>query len=173
MDLGAFHDAIGPWLTGVGLLLLLVAALHDVALRSVPNWLALALLAVGLALRLADGGGALIWGGLAAFAILLITFIFWRLEWMGGGDVKLLTAAALFVKPMLIPMLISGTAIAGGVLALIYLVASFVVKRPLGGKPKTKLGRLLRCEQWRLHRRGPLPYAAAIAAGGFIATLHA
>jgi prepilin peptidase CpaA len=157
-------------LSGIGVLAF--SALHDFAVRTVPNCASLVLLALGVAWRLEDGGRLLSWSAGIAGAILLITFVFWRLGWMGGGDVKLLAAAGMFVPPWLVPMMISGTAVAGGLLALVYLVASRLVPTPHGPRPPSFIGRVLRCEQWRMARRGPLPYAAAIAAGGVIATLQ-
>jgi prepilin peptidase CpaA len=168
----ASADAISAVLLIAGLAALVFAGLHDVAVRTVPDWVSLALFGDGLVLRLLDGGRSWLWGLVAALAVLLICATFWRLRWMGGGDVKLLTAAAIFVKPMLVPTLIAGTALTGGLVALVYLAGGALVRRPRSGRPRSWLLRVLRCEQWRLSRRGPLPYAAAIAAGGFIATLH-
>ncbi len=158
-----------------GMTVLVFSAFHDFAFRTVPNAASVALLALGLGLRLTDGPFSLLgWSSLIAVAVLLLTYFFWRMGWMGGGDVKLLTAASFFVPPTLQSQasLISGTALAGGVLALIYLAASAIVRRPTGARPEGMLPRVLRCEQWRVSRRGPLPYAAAIAVGGVIATLH-
>jgi prepilin peptidase CpaA len=168
------HIAIIDLLLIVGLILLAFSGLHDFGFRTVPNWVSAALFCLGAALRLLDGSPhGLLWSLGISFAVLLFTFMFWRFGWMGGGDVKLLTAAAMFVPPPLVPFLISGTALAGGALSILYLAASLLVKRPRGARPQGFLGRVLRCEHWRLSRRGPLPYAAAIAAGGWIATLHA
>ncbi len=158
-----------------GVAVLIYSACHDFAFRTVPNAASVALLALGLALRLLDGPFSLLgWSSLIAVGVLVVTFFFWRMGWMGGGDVKLLTAASFFVPPTLQSQasLISGTALAGGVLALTYLAASAIVRRPTGSRPQGFLPRVLRCEQWRVSRRGPLPYAAAIAVGGVIATLH-
>ena len=69
-------------------------------------------------------------------------------------------------------MLVAATALAGGVLALAFVIGRKLAKRPVTPRPRAVLGRILRCEQWRLYRGGPLPYAAAIATGGVIATLH-
>ena len=158
-------------LTGVAILC--AAALHDLAVRTVPNYYSVVLFSAGLALRLLTGGfHALEWGLAASGVMFLLTFIFWRLRWMGGGDVKLLTAAAIFVAPLAVPMLVTFTALSGGVLALLFVVGRRVARRPVRTRPQKILPRLLRCEQWRLHRGGPLPYAAAIAIGGVIATLH-
>jgi prepilin peptidase CpaA len=155
-----------------GIAVLMFSAMHDFAVRTVPNCASLLLLVIGIGWRMADGGHLLPWSAGIACAILLITFVFWRLGWMGGGDVKLLAAAGMFVPPWLVPMMISGTAVAGGILALGYLVASRLVPTPHRPRPLSFIGRVLRCEQWRMSRRGPLPYAAAIAAGGVIATLQ-
>lgn len=160
-------------LRAAGLFILLFSGLHDFAVRTLPNWVALVLLIIGVALRFAEGGLQGLAVGLAVgFVVLLLTVLLWRFGLIGGGDVKLLVAAAVFVAPWSVPDLIVGTTLAGGVLSAIYLAASFLVKPPRGARPSGFLRRALRCEHWRLSRRGPLPYAAAIAAGGWIATLH-
>jgi len=159
------HTFLVDLLLVAGSAVLIASACHDIAVRTVPNSATVLLLVLGVALRLVNGPlSSLGWSALIAFIILLITFIFWRLGWMGGGDVKLLTGASFFLPPTLTAQahLISGTALAGGVLA----------RRPQGARPAGFLPRIIRCEQWRLSRRGPLPYAAAIAVGGVIATLH-
>ena len=159
--------------TLVGIAILCAAALHDFAVRTVPNYFSVLLFAAGFALRFLSGGvHGLEWGLAASGLMFLLTFIFWRLRWMGGGDVKLLTAAAIFVAPLAVPMLVTFTALAGGALALLFVIGRRVARRPVRARPQHLLPRLLRCEQWRLHRGGPLPYAAAIAVGGVIATLH-
>jgi prepilin peptidase CpaA len=155
-----------------GLAVMVFAGLHDIGFRTVPDCASIVLLLIGIAWRLLDNPRLLPWSGGIAAGILIITFLLWRQGWMGGGDVKLLTAAGMFVPPWMVPLMVSGTALAGGGLALVYLVAGLVVKRPAPARPVRFIARVLRCEQWRLSRRGPLPYAAAIAVGGVIATLH-
>ena len=164
-----------------GAALLAFAALHDVGFRTVPNRVSVALLAIGILLRLLQhdlpaGLGC----GAAVFAI---TYLFWRFGWMGGADVKLLSSAAIVVAPIMVPSLVIATSLAGGVLALIYIVGSRMVPQPahayalagqasLGPAPRGQTGlvkRAARCELRRLRRRGPLPYAAAIAIGGWVA----
>ena len=59
------------------------------------------------------------------------------------------------------------TVIVGGVLGLAYLAGPAMVgpvRASHAGAPL--LQRILQVEYWRLRRRGPLPYAVAIAAGG-------
>jgi prepilin peptidase CpaA len=61
---------------------------------------------------------------------------------------------------------ILASALAGGVLALIYLGLRAVTPvRPNGVRPQRFLARLIRAERRRVRRGGPLPYASAIALG--------
>ena len=106
-----------------------------------PNAYSVILFAAGAALRLCSGGfHALQWGLIAAAVIFAFTVIFWRLGWMGGGDVKLLTAAAIFVPPFLVPMLIAATALAGGVLAIVFIIGRKLAVRPISPRPRAVLG---------------------------------
>ncbi len=167
-DPAVIHFII-PVLDLAGVALLAWAALHDLGFRTVPNRVSAALLLIGLLLRLLHGD--LLFGLGCGGAVFLVTYAFWRFGWMGGADVKLLTASAVFVPPGMVPTLVIGTSLAGGVLAAIYLLGSRVVRRPAGPARPTAglLRRAARCELRRLCRRGPLPYAAAIATGGWLA----
>lgn len=157
----------GLVLIGAGLLLM--ASLHDLVARTVPNWLAGALALVGVALRVVAGG--LLAGVCAGVVVFVLAAICWRRGWMGGGDVKLLAASAIVVPPSLVVSFIAAVAICGGVLALLYLMAGRVVPPPQAARPQTLLARALRVERWRIRRGGPLPYACAIAAGGLFVLL--
>lgn len=159
--------------------LLIYAALHDLAVRTVPNWLPALLLVFGVCARLLDHD--LLSGlGVAGIAFALL-FCIWVAGAMGGGDVKLWAATVLLVQPGWQPQaaFFVHVVLAGGALALIYLTLSLVVPRPRAllqpsAGTMHQLGRLrrfLRVEQWRIGRRGPLPYACAIAAGAIAALL--
>ncbi len=164
------HSAPISLLVLIGALLLVFAALHDIGFRTVPNRVSVALLTCGVLLRLLDGGPhQLLWGLLCGGAVFIVTFACWRFGWMGGADVKLLTAAAVFVPPIMVPTLLLGTSLAGGVIALTYIIGSRLAPRPKAERPAGLLHRACRCELRRLRRRGPLPYAAAIATGGVFA----
>jgi prepilin peptidase CpaA len=127
---------------------LVVAAFTDIRRRQIDNWLNLAIAASAPAFWWASGLS--LWPGvalqlavaLAAFALLAGLF---ALRLMGGGDVKLLTALALWIEPMMFLQLLVVMAIAGGVLTL---VMAF----------------------WHMARRQPnklaIPYGVAIAFGG-------
>ena len=127
---------------------LTVAAVTDARRRQIDNWLnaavalaaplfwlasGLGLAAVGWQLALAGGAFVVLAGLFAAGA-------------MGGGDVKLLTALALWVRPVWFMHLIVVMAVAGGVLTV--LLAMWHVARRHKEKPV-------------------VPYGIAIAAGGF------
>nr|WP_294517579.1 prepilin peptidase [uncultured Rhodopila sp.] len=144
--------------------LLVFAALRDIATRLVPNWVSIAILACGIILHTVIGNPftAIGWGLLVFFTAALM----WRRGWLGGADVKLLGAASVAVAPANVGSLIIAISLAGGVLAVLYIALSRLLHRPLAGPRTGFLPRLLKAEVWRIHRRGPLPYAVAIAAGG-------
>lgn len=150
---------------------LLFAAAHDVAVRTVPNLVSLIVALFGLGLNALDGQlpAALIRGGL----VFAVGWYCWRRGWLGGGDVKLLSACVLLVPPGSVPELILSTAIAGGLLALSYLALALLLPgrgRPYPADPvlarrRSLLHRVWRAERRRIQRRLSLPYSCAIAAG--------
>jgi prepilin peptidase CpaA len=154
----------------IGVCLLLAAGLHDIAARSVSNTLIVALATCATL-------GAVAHGHLAT-SILLSVFVFaaavilWLRGFIGGGDAKLFGVAALLVPPAVIPAMLLDTAMIGGVLAIPYLIGPRLVARVSPQRPSGKLARIVRCEQWRLRRRGPLPYAVAIAAGTILSIVQ-
>jgi prepilin peptidase CpaA len=157
--------------------ILLAASLHDITARTVPNWMAIALLLLGLAQR--GLAGSLPSGLLAGFIIFAIAAFCWRRGWLGGGDVKLLAAASLVVPPVNVPGFICAVALAGGILATMYIAARRVITAtaapaalPGHSADRGIFRRALRAERWRIRRGGPLPYACAIAAGFLIVVLQ-
>jgi prepilin peptidase CpaA len=142
---------------------LLFAAAHDVAVRTVPNLVSLIVAAAGLGLHTLDR--QLIAALIAGLLVFAGTWQCWRRGWIGGGDVKLLTACALLVPPGLVPELILSTTIAGGVLALGYLTLSRLLPDGVTPRPTSLIWRVWRAERRRIRRRLSLPYACAISAG--------
>ncbi|MBR0680577.1 hypothetical protein GXW74_08770 [Roseomonas eburnea] len=151
------------WLALPGLAL---AALHDVAVRRIPNAHIAAVALIGLLRQAVSGGPMLALGLLAAGAVLLLAGALWLRGLMGGGDVKLLAAAALLVPAGQVVALLLAVALAGGLLCLLLLLLRAVLPRrgALQGSSGV-LRRVLRCEAWRIGRGAPLPYGVAIAAG--------
>jgi prepilin peptidase CpaA len=152
---------------------LLFAAAQDVAVRTVPNRVSLIVAAAGLGLNTLDSqlvpalfGGGLVFAG---------SWFCWRRGWIGGGDVKLLSACSLLVPPTSVPELILSTAIAGAALALLYLALGALLAQllPTGaptqpasaGRTTGLLRRVWRAERRRICRRLSLPYACAISTG--------
>jgi prepilin peptidase CpaA len=142
---------------------LLMAALHDIVARTVPNWMSLALALFGIALRAVTGG--LPMGLLAGAIVFAAAALCWRHGWLGGADVKLLGAAAIVVPPHEVLSFIAATAFAGAVLGIAYLAARHIASAPATRRPDRIVPRALRIECWRIRRGGPLPYACAIVVG--------
>lgn len=157
-------------LAGFAALLLLYAALHDIAVRTVPNWVSAILLLSGTGLRLLDHNLLPALG--AALILFVLLFVIWTAGLMGGGDVKLWAAAALLIPPSWQAelMFVADVMLLGGLLAIFYLLLSLVVRRPTASRSGSYPSRFLRAELWRIRRRAPLPYACAIA-GGALAVL--
>jgi prepilin peptidase CpaA len=147
-------------------LLLIYAALHDIATRTIPDTIPFVLVALGLTLRLVEGN--LLPALLAAtlFAVCL-GFCWWR-GWLGGGDVKLLAALAILLPPSHVLPAIAAIAWSGVVLALPYWALRRRLAAPSLRRPAGFLARIWRVERFRLRRGGPLPYGLAIAAGGLL-----
>ncbi|MDB5438429.1 MAG: pilus assembly protein CpaA [Caulobacteraceae bacterium] len=144
--------------------LMLAAALKDVTSYTIPNWISLTLVAVfpfaafaahlplmAVGLAFTCGLAGLI-AGMAMFA----------LRWIGGGDAKLLAAAALWLSWPAAPTFLIITSLAGGVLTLIILGL-----RSDWARPYLPVG-----PAWFQHLmepKGALPYGVAIAAGALAA----
>jgi prepilin peptidase CpaA len=156
---------------------LLVAAAHDVAVRTVPNLVSLIVAVSGVGLNAFDGQllPTLFRGGL----VFAVAWYCWRRGWIGGGDVKLLTACVLLVPPGSVPELILSTATAGGLLAVSYLALSRLLRGSVSTEPadpdqvgsvrrRNLLRRIWRAERRRIHRGLSLPYSCAIAAGAVL-----
>ncbi len=156
-----------PGLLAAVVALVCVASLNDVAVRAIPDPISLGVVVIGVALRLIDG--TLIPGFAASAAVFALGAICWRCGWLGGGDAKLLAACALVVPPVQVPQLVLATALAGGVLACLYLAMGRMTtlwSKPVHtGRSHPLVTRVCRAELWRARRRGALPYGCAIAAG--------
>lgn len=149
---------------GTALTLIGCAALQDVRERLIANRFSLLLLplatlnhatsADSFSQWLSLSGGALT----VAVAVFLVGFLLWRLGGLGGGDVKLLTAAAFFVGLDGATTLLVGTVLAGGILALAWLIVPTVfpaVTASVAGPASSSGG----------GGRRSIPYGVAIAAG--------
>lgn len=134
----------------------LAAAVTDLRSRRIPNGLALALAALGLArmvLAVPETGAAPSGDLLAAAAVFAVGALAFHLGVLGGGDVKLMAAGALWTGAALADEFLMTTLLAGGVLALVYVTRGVVSRFRTGERADLTL-----------------PYGIAIAAGGVLTT---
>lgn len=152
--------AMVPGLLHAGLLL--AAAVYDAIYRRIPNWTVAALVVLFVGAALLDRAPSPWAWSLAAFAVVLAgSFGLYALGWIGAGDAKLLSAAALFTGLTNLPMFLVATALFGGVMAV-----GFIAARPrMAMRGLTARGRAENTS------RG-IPYGVAIAAGAVITSLY-
>ncbi|WP_061938467.1 prepilin peptidase [Aureimonas sp. AU22] len=142
---------------------LFAAALSDLKSMTIPNWMVGFLAVCFLPFALTAGlsptavGMHVLTGG----AVLTVTFCCFAAGWMGGGDAKLIAAAAVWLGPT--PALLSfaiWTSLLGGVLTLAFLLARACLS------PTTGLASVDRL----LHADTGIPYGVAIGGAGLIMT---
>lgn len=127
---------------------LVFAAVTDLQRRQIDNWLTGAVAITAPAFWWTSGHA--LWPNVAlqlGVAVLAFAFLcgLFALRMMGGGDVKLLTALALWIEPMAFMQLLIIMAIAGGVLTMVMAAWHFMMNQ------KERLA---------------IPYGVAIAFGG-------
>jgi prepilin peptidase CpaA len=132
----------------LAMLLLIVAAVGDLRSRTIPNWLTgtVALLAVGWwwANGWSPWPDVALQIGLALIVFLLFAGAF-AIGAMGGGDVKLIGALALWLPLAPLARMLVVMALAGGALTIVMLAR----------------------HRWQgAEGRPEIPYGVAIAAGG-------
>ena len=156
---------IAPIASFLEILLLLYVATIDIATRLIRNEICLVLALLGIAGQLASPmqvAESLI---VAAILLLLLLVIYQRGS-IGGGDVKLLVALAIGLPLTGVIQLLTITALAGGVLALVHLMMRHLPYPKLAPAGSSLVRRVYAVERWRHLRHAPLPYGVAIACGG-------
>ncbi|WP_292622326.1 prepilin peptidase [Novosphingobium sp. 17-62-19] len=137
-------------LVGALAIALLVAAFTDIRRRQIDNWLTAAIALSAPAYWWA--AGLSLWPdvammvGVALLAFVVLAGLF-ALKLMGGGDVKLLAALALWLAPMSFVKLLVIMSLIGGVLTILMAMWHFMMTR---------------------RRDAKIPYGVAIAAAGLI-----
>ncbi len=110
----------------------MAGAIHDARSRRIPNRLTFTAIAAGFAVRAAVGGWlgleSAIWGALIAGGFF---FLFFIVGGMGGGDVKLMAAVGAWVGMNQVVPILLAAALAGRVLAIVYMIADGSVGRTL------------------------------------------
>ncbi|MGH6953854.1 MAG: A24 family peptidase [Alphaproteobacteria bacterium] len=145
--------------------LFVAAAISDLSRYIIPNAISIALVVLFAAAALA-GDARIDWISHlgAAVAIFAIGAVLFRFGALGGGDVKLLAAASLWMGfAGLLPYLFV-VALAGGALTLLLLALRFALPRAWG-----VLGRGVNLRLPTMLTAGArVPYGVAIAAGALV-----
>lgn len=142
--------------------LLLFAALSDITTMTIPNWVSITLAAAFVVLAPFYGVSFATIGVnlLLGFGALVLGFVLFQFRILGGGDAKLIAAAAIWVGLECLLPFAYMTAIAGGATSIILLMArARMLPHPYFPEFVNRL----------LKPGGGLPYGVAIAAGGFAA----
>jgi prepilin peptidase CpaA len=154
--------------------LVVAAALSDVKDRTIPNYLTVTGLAIGLVLSLSPGGispqGALL-GAAIGFGLSLPLF---ALGAFGGGDAKLITAVGAFMGPLGMLEALLGTALIGGAMAVYTTWRLGLLGQTISNTGALVLnlvtvGRFGHRQTLRTEGVITIPYGVAIAAGSLIA----
>jgi prepilin peptidase CpaA len=156
---------IAPTASFLEIVLLLYVATIDIATRLIRNEICLVLALLGIASQFASPmqvAESLI----AATILLLLLLVIHQREWIGGGDVKLLVALAVGLPMMGVIQLLTITALAGGVLAVVHVMMRILPYPRLAPAGSSFVRRVYAIERWRHLRHAPLPYGVAIACGG-------
>lgn len=142
--------------------LLIYAAYSDIARLTIPNWVSMALTALFVAAALVVGMPLAEIGLHLAFgaAMLVGGFLLFQGAIIGGGDAKLLAAAAVWTGFAAFAPFLFWTAAAGGVVALSLLAARRFIKQTETNP--AFVNRLL-------ERQSGVPYGVAIMTGGLMA----
>ncbi len=143
-----------------------VAIVTDVRTRKIPNAIPIALGIFAIAWAAFGGWQSLLSAVAAGAVVLLLGLIPFSLGLIGGGDVKLLAASAVLFGLPEVVRLVLFTALAGGVLALLFALLAGETKGVFAGvrrfaRPWLNVGSDPQTPSSRLR----LPYAIAISGG--------
>jgi len=164
-------SSIGVAFSAASLLLLAVAAATDLRDRRIPDEVTIAVAAIGLAQALLFRPGS-VW-----ISLVVASLVFFGLAVLshhrivGGGDLKLISAATLLVPPTQVGRLLVDIALAGGAVSCLYLAARLALRTqasPDAPRRAPRAGALaaaVNAERLRVLAGGPMPYALAIFAG--------
>lgn len=165
--------------------LLMIGVAIDVASRRLPNWLTSAVAALyGIYVVVSPVPVDWIGAFLVAGAVFAIGFALFALNWLGGGDVKLMAGLALWAGVEQLALFLVVTSLAGGLLSIVFLVRRWLLASPYlplllwpvyailtpgGTDPESTVDEPV--STMRGARTGTtesLPYGVAIAAGGLV-----
>ena len=146
--------ALSPlWLLAILAAALCAAAIEDAARLRISNITCLAVLAGAICAAVIHGLDVSLWQNVAVFLlVLVIGTVAFSAGWLGGGDVKLFAATALWFDFRAALWFVSLVFIAGGLLGIIYIMSRILLGR---GATKKRNSR-------------HVPYGIAIAMGAIL-----
>lgn len=147
---------------------LIIAAAGDVLSLRIPNWITLPMALLFFPMALLTGMPLHEFGQhlLAGIILFVAGFVFFQFNLFGGGDAKLMAAAGLWFGTSQTMPFLFGTALAGGILALLVGAwSSFHMLWEIHGSDWTfgSVGKQLRA------LKPNVPYGLAFAIGGILA----
>lgn len=155
--------SLGGFVTTALCLLLMLAAVVDIWRLRIPNVFPIAILLLFPLWIYHAGWTPTLWQNAAVLLMIFFggALVFSR-GWLGGGDVKLLAAIALWFDFRGAAALFLFVAIGGALLSILFILLRRIVPARL-----TNEGNIL-----SLKARGPIPYGVAIAGGALLAILN-
>src|SRR5919107_1838214 len=139
---------IAPTALFLEILLLFYVAMMDIATRLIRNEICLLLALLGIAAQFASPMHVTESLIVATILFLLLIVIYQR-GWIGGGDVKLLAALAIGLPLIGVIQLLTITALAGGVLALVHLMMRLLPHPKRAPAGSSLVRRVYAIERWR------------------------
>ena len=136
-------------------LVLLYSAYSDIRYRILPDTASLVLVCLAvIRWSWAEDWGGLVWSFTCALGLFVLSAAVFARGWLGGGDVKLMTATSFFVGTNSFLSFIVVMSFAGGGLSLLVLFQILVKRIGSMGRPSG------------LEVQHTVPYGAAIALAG-------
>lgn len=168
MPVGSLAHAVDTALQLTFLFCVCYAIITDFRTLLIPNWISLTLVATFAVFAIFHVAAGAIGGHLFVTAIVLaLSIVFFVLGWIGGGDVKFMSAMALWMGPDYITPFVVLMALLGAALAMSLIsidkYGSFLTPRAQEIWPVSRLMQLARSRQ--------CPYGVAIGVAGLLVSL--
>jgi prepilin peptidase CpaA len=143
---------------------LVFATLADIRSRTVPNFFTLVLVGLFVLWIVPQASIQEVTSALGAMAIALsLTFLLWHFDIVGGADVKIFSACALFAGLEGLAEFAGWTTLVGGLAAIGLLLTAVLRKGPT---------KAMRDSRNRRIDRASVPYVVAISCGAIITAFN-
>lgn len=161
-------ERLVPLSIGLVLAACFVASYFDIKARRIPNWLTGSLAAAAVVLHGFSGWRAALLSVAVMAVLFLLGTLAYRFGGIGGGDIKLGTAASgMLSLPLCLPFLLY-TALGGGVLAIVFILSRGSVKQSLS---RVASAVAIGPQSVPRDKTQTLPYAVAFAFGAVLLAL--